>query len=109
MRVEDGHPTCTGSSLEALTRSPVLLLVGASAVGLVALAVSPLAAVVLGGGLIVAGVIVRARGDRVVGFGLAATGGALFLAAVLLLALVDARQDEPVILGPDTGLEPARP
>ncbi len=87
-------------------RSPVLLLLAVSAVGLVALALSPLAAVVLGGLLIVAGVAFRARGDRVTGFGLAATGSALFLAAVLVLVLVDAEQDDPVILGPDTGLTP---
>lgn len=90
-------------------RSPVLLLLAVSAVGLVALALSPLVAVVLGGLLIVAGVAVRARGDRVTGFGLAATGGALLLAAVLLLALVDAEQDDPVILGPDTGMTPGSP
>jgi len=87
-------------------RSPLPLLLGASTVGLVALALSPLAAVVLGGALVVAGVSVRARGRRATGFGLAATGVALFLAAVLILVLVDADQDEPVIVGPDTGLEP---
>ena len=92
--------------MTALMRSPVLLLLGVSAAGLVALALSPLAAVLLGAVLALAGVVVRARGDRATGFGLAATGGALFLAAVLLLALVDARQDDPVIIGPDTGLEP---
>ena len=74
--------------------------------GLVALAVSPLVAVVLGGMLVVAGVVLRGRGDRVTGGGIAATGVALFLAAVLVLVLVEARQDDPVILGPDTGLTP---
>ena len=90
----------------ALDRSPVLLLLAASAAGLVLLALSPLAAVVLAAVLVVAGVVLRARGERVTGLGIAATGGALFLAAVLVLALVEAEQDEPVILGPDTGLIP---
>lgn len=82
------------------------VLVGISAAGLVALAVSPLAAVALGGVLFAAGVVVRARGERAFGVGLAATGGALFFAAVLFLVLVDARQDEPIILSPETGLIP---
>lgn len=89
-------------------RSPVLL-VGLSAIGLLVLAVSPLAAVVFGGVLVVVGVVVRARGDRLTGLGMAATGVALCLAAVLVLALVDAGQQDPVILGPDTGLTPGRP
>ena len=89
-----------------MERSPLPPLLGASAAGLVLLVLSPLAAVVLAGVLIVAGVVVRARGRRVTGAGLAATGGALFLAAVLVLVLVQAEQDEPVILGPDTGLTP---
>jgi hypothetical protein len=87
------------------TRSP-LLLVGVSLVGLLALAVSPLIAITLSGALVIAGVVLRARGERVTGFGLAATGCALFLAAVLVLALAERSQDEPVILGPDTGLIP---
>lgn len=87
-------------------RSPVPLLVGASVAGLAALAVSPLAAVLLGGVLVITGMVVRARGERVTGLGLAATGGALFLAAILVLVVVDASQDEPVILGPDAGLTP---
>ncbi len=85
---------------------PVVTLVGLSAVGLVALVTSPLAAVVVGGALVVAGAVVRARGERVTGAGIAATGAALFLAAVVVLVLVDDRQDDPVILGPDTGLTP---
>jgi len=89
-----------------LRPSPLPVLVGASTAGLVALAVSPLASVVVSAVLIVAAVVIGARGDRVMGVGLAATGGALCLAAVLVLVLVDARQDEPVILGPDTGLTP---
>jgi hypothetical protein len=89
-----------------LARSPLVLLIGASVAGLVALALSPLVAVFMAGGLVVAGSVVRARGDRITGLGLAATGGALFLAAVLVLVLVDASQDEPIILGPDTGLTP---
>lgn len=89
-------------------RSPVLL-VGLSAIGLVVLAFSPLAAVVFGGVLVVAGVVVRAKGGRVTGLGVATTGVALCLAAVLVLALVDAGQQDPVILGPDTGLTPGRP
>lgn len=84
-------------------------LFGLSVVGLVALAVSPLAAVLFGGVLVVGGVVVRARGDRVTGLGLAATGVAVCLAGVLVLALVDAGQQDPVILGPDTGLTPLRP
>jgi hypothetical protein len=84
----------------------VALPLGLSAIGLVALAISPLAAVVFAGLLAVVGVAVAARGDRVTGFGIGATGVALFLAAVLVLVLVDARQDRPVILGPDTGLTP---
>lgn len=91
-----------------MDRSPVALLIGISAAGLVALAVSPLAAALLGGVLVVTGATVRARGQRVTGFGLVGTGAALFLAAVLVLVLVSARQDEPVILGPDTGLIPDR-
>ncbi len=94
------------SSLRFLHRSPVPALIGASVAGLVALAISPLAAVLGGGLLVVVGAVVRARGDRVAGLGLAATGAALFVAAVLLLALADAGQDEPVILGPNTGLTP---
>ena len=101
----EGATRC-GSSLASLARSPLPLLVGASLVGLVALAVSPLAAVIGGGLLVVAGAVVRARGDHVTGLGLAATGGALFLAAVLVLSLAEADQDKPVILGPDTGLTP---
>jgi len=81
-------------------------LLGLSVLGLVALAVSPLAAIGFGGLLVVAGVVVRARGDRVTGVGISATGVALCLAAVLVLALADARQDDPVILGPDSGLTP---
>ncbi len=90
-------------------RSPVPVLVGLSVVGLVALAGFLPGALVLAGGLIVAGAVVRARGDRASGLALAATGAALFAAAVLLLALVEARQDEPVIIGPDTGLTPDNP
>lgn len=89
-----------------MARSPVLLLVGVSTAGLAALAISPLAAAVLAAVLVVVGVVIRARSDRVLGLGLAGTGGVLFLAAVLVLALVDADQDEPIILGPDTGLIP---
>lgn len=89
-----------------MARSPAAVLLGASAIGLVALALSPLAAVVVAGALVVAGVVVRAQGDSALGVGLAATGGALFLAAVLVLVLVDARQDEPIILSPETGLIP---
>lgn len=74
--------------------------------GLVALAVSPLAAVALSGGLVIGGVVLGARGDRVAGLGLAATGCALFVAAVVMLTLAQSSQDEPVILGPDTGLIP---
>ena len=85
------------------------MLVGLSVVGLVALAVFLPGALVLAGGLIVSGAVVRARGDRAGGLALAATGTALFAAAVLLLALVEARQDEPVIIGPDTGLTPGNP
>jgi len=88
---------------------PVATLLGISAVGLVALAASPLAAILLGGVLVVAGVAIRVRGDRAIGAGIAATGAALFAAAVLVLVLADAGQDEPVILGPDTGLTPGRP
>ena len=88
-------------------RSPALLLVGVSAAGLVLLVVSPFAAVLLAAVLVVAGAVVRARGDRVTGLGLAATGVALFVAAVLVLVLVQAEQDDPIILGPDTGLTPA--
>jgi hypothetical protein len=87
-------------------RSPVPLLLAGSGVGLVALALSPLLALALGGALVVAGAAIRARRSRTTGLGLMATGGALFLAAVLLLVLVEAEQDEPVILGPDTGLTP---
>lgn len=87
-------------------RSPVTALLVVSVVGLVALAVLPVAAALLGGVVIVVGALVRARGDRTSGFGLAATGGALVLAAVLVLVLAEARQDEPVILGPETGLTP---
>jgi len=85
---------------------PVAALLGLSAIGLATLAFSPLAATVFGGLLVVAGVVVWARGDRATGVGIAATGAALFLAAVVVVALVDARQDKPVILGPDTGLTP---
>jgi len=87
-------------------RSSALVLVGLSGFGLLLLAISPLVAVVFAGALVIGGVAVGARGDRSTGLGLAATGGALFLAAVLVLALTDARQDRPVILGPDTGLTP---
>ena len=89
--------------------TPLPLLLGLSAAGLVALAVAPLAAVVFGGLLVVVGVVVRARGEPVTGTGIAATGATLFLASVLLLALVGARQSEPVIVGPDTGLTPGTP
>jgi len=89
-----------------LVRALLSVLVAASTLGLVALAVFPPAAVGLGGALILGGAVTRARGDRTSGFGLAATGAALVLAAVLVLVLVDARQDRPVILGPDIGLTP---
>lgn len=89
-----------------MERSPLLLLLAVSVVGLLALALSPLAAVVMSGILVVAGASVRARRNRVTGIGLMATGGALFLAAVLFLVMVEADQDEPVIIGPDTGLVP---
>lgn len=89
-----------------MARTPLPLLCGLSLAGLVALALSPLVAVIGGAVLVVVGAAVRARGDGATGFGLAATGVALFLAAVLVLVLVDAEQDEPVILGPDTGLTP---
>lgn len=69
----------------------------------------PLAAVVFAGLLGVAGAVVRGRGDRVTGQGLMATGGALFLAAVILLAVADSSQKDPVILGPGTGLTPGNP
>ena len=88
---------------------PLPVLVGSSAVGLAVLAFSPLAAAVFGGILLMAGVVVRARVDRATGAGIAATGVALFLAAVLVLALVDTRQQDPVILGPGTGLTPGGP
>lgn len=91
-----------------MARSPLPLLLGCSVAGLVALALSPLLAIALAGALVVAGAVVRARRSRVTGFGLVATGGALFLAAVLLLVVVEADQDEPIIIGPDTGLEPGR-
>jgi len=48
------------------------MLVGLSAAGLVALALFPTAALALGGVLLLAGLVVRARGDRVVGAGIAA-------------------------------------
>jgi len=89
--------------------APLPLLLGLSAAGLVALAVAPLAAVFFGGVLVVAGVVVRGRGEPVTGTGIAATGATLFLAAVLLLVMADARQGEPVIVGPDTGLTPGNP
>ncbi len=89
--------------------SPLPILLGLSAAGLVALAVAPLAAVAFGGVLVVTGVVVRGRGEPVTGTGIAATGATLFLAAVLLLVVVDARQGDPVILGPDTGLTPGTP
>jgi len=92
-----------------IVRSPVPVLVGLSALGLVALAVFPPAAVALAATMILGGAVVGARGDRVAGYGLAGTGIALFLATVLVLVLADAGQDEPVILGPDTGLTPGRP
>jgi len=87
-------------------RAHLTVLVGLSAAGLVALALLPTVALALGGVLLLAGLVVRARGDRVVGIGIAATGVTLFLVAVLVLVAVDARQDEPVILGPDSGLTP---
>lgn len=90
-------------------RSPVPVILGLSALGLLALAVFPPAALALASTLIVGGAVVGARGDREGGFGLAATGGALFVATVLFLAVVDAKQDEPVILGPDIGLTPGTP
>jgi len=90
-------------------RSPLFVLLGLSAVGLLALAVFPPAAMALSATLIMGGAVVGARGDRPGGFGLAATGGALFLATVLVLAVVSERQDEPVILGPNTGLTPGTP
>jgi len=90
-------------------RSPLPLLLGLSAAGLVALAVAPFAAIVFGGLLVVAGVSVRARGDAATGIGVAATGATLSLAAVVYLAVVDARQQDPVIVGPDTGLTPENP
>lgn len=93
-------------SLPSVARSPLPLLLGSSAAGLVALALSPLLAIAVAGALVVGGAVVRTRRSRVTGFGLMATGGALFLAAVLLLAVVEADQDDPIILGPDTGLEP---
>ncbi len=89
--------------------APLPLLLGLSAAGLVALAVAPLAAVAFGGVLVVAGVVVRARGEPVTGTGIAATGATLFLASVLLLVVIDARQGKPVIVGPDTGLTPGNP
>ena len=90
-------------------RSPVPLLVGLSALGLVALLVFPPAALALAATLILGGAVVGRRGDRVGGYGLAGTGIALFLATVLVLALARAREEEPVIIGPDTGLTPSRP
>ena len=90
-------------------RSPVPVLLGLSALGLLALAVSPPAAMALAATMIAGGAITGSRGDRASGFGFAATGVALFLATVLVLAVVEARQDEPVIIGPDTGLTPVRP
>lgn len=90
-------------------RSPVPVLLGLSALGLVALLVFSPAAMALAAVLIMGGAVVGARGDRTGGFGLAGTGIALFLAAVLVLALVRAREEEPVIIGPDTGLTPVRP
>lgn len=93
------------STLRTL-RSPVTVLVGISAAALVTLLLSPFAAVLLAAALLIGGLVARARGQRVIGVAVAATGGALFLAAVLLLALVDADQDEPIILGPNTGLIP---
>ena len=90
-------------------RLPVLALLGLSVVGLLALAVFPPAAIALAAILLLAGAVAGARGDRVSGFGLAATGVTLLVAAVLVLAFVDARQDEPVIIGPDRGLTPVRP
>ncbi len=88
-------------------RSPVPVILGLSALGLLALAVFPPAAVALAATLIVGGAILGARGERVSGFAFAATGGALFVATVMFLVLVDAKQEEPVILGPDTGLTPS--
>jgi hypothetical protein len=87
-------------------RSPLPLLLAASAAGLVALALSPLFALAVAGALVVAGAVVGARRSRSTGVGLMATGAALLVASVLLLVLVEADQDEPVILGPDTGLTP---
>lgn len=92
-----------------MERSPIPLLVSVSAAGLVVLAISPLASVIVAGVAAVAGIVVRARGRPGLGLGLAATGVALCLAAVLVLALVDAGQRDPVILGPGTGLTPGRP
>jgi hypothetical protein len=89
-----------------VARSPIPLLTAASAAGVVALALSPLSALAVAGALVIGGAAVRARRSRSTGLGLMATGGALFLACVLLLVLVEADQDEPVILGPDTGLTP---
>ncbi len=85
------------------------VLLGLSALGLAALALSPLTALVLGGVLVGAGVLTRARGDRPTGLGIAATGATLFLVAVLVLVLVDHSQKDPVILGPGTGLTPGGP
>lgn len=84
----------------------VAVLLGIGVVGLVALVLSPVAAAVLGGFLITVGFAVRARGDRATGTGIVASGGALLLIALLLVVLVDAGQDKPVILGPDTGMTP---
>lgn len=89
-----------------MDRSPLPVLLVASALGLVALALTPLAAIVLGGALVVGGAVVRARRSRSTGLGLMATGAALFLVAVLVLVWVEAKQDDPVIIGPDTGLLP---
>jgi len=87
-------------------RSPALVLLGLTAAGLVTLALFPSAALAMGGLLVLAGAVVLVRGDRPLGIGIAATGVTLFLVAVLVLAVVDAHQDEPVILGPDSGLTP---
>jgi len=90
-----------------MMRLPLLVLLGLSAAGLVALAIAPPVALAMGTAMVMAGAFVRARSDRVLGTGVAATGVALVLVAVLVLAIVDTRQDKPVILGPGTGLTPA--